>query len=109
MIFCFYAQGGQEGYLWDDGTKNGGGAPRGVWMPWQGSGSYTTDGWETISIPLSEFKYNGAGAVIPLSTAFGSLGISVHNRGADGSEGRPDWIGNDCSPVILIDNVRVIP
>jgi hypothetical protein len=109
MIFCFYEQGGQEGYLWNDGTKDGGGAPRGAWIPWMGQGSYITEGWETISIPLADFKYNGAGAVIPLSTAYGSLGISVHNRGADGAEGRPDWIGTDCNPVILIDNIRVVP
>jgi hypothetical protein len=103
MIFCFYAQGGQEGYLWEDGNADGGGAPRGVWVPWLETGAYASTGWETVAIPLSSFKYNGAGAEVPLSTAFGALGISVHNRG------NAAWNGADCSPVILIDNVRVIP
>jgi hypothetical protein len=99
MIFAFFAQGGQEGYLWNDGT-----AARAAWVPWLASGTYVSDGWETVAIPLSEFKYNGAGAEIPLSTAFGSLGIAIHNRGNDA------WIGSaECTPVILIDNIRVIP
>lgn len=103
MIFCFYAQNGQEGYLWDDGNETGGGAPRGVWVPWMETGAYVTSSWETIAIPLADFKYNGRGVEVSLSTAFGSLGISVHNRGNDA------WNGADCSPVILIDNVRVVP
>jgi hypothetical protein len=100
MIFCFFVQGelGQENYLWNDVV-----GPRGVWIPWLETGTYTTDGWETVAIPLANFKYNGYGVEIPLSTAFGSLGISVHNRGNDA------WNGADCSPVILIDNVRVVP
>jgi hypothetical protein len=99
MIFCFEAQGQQENYLWADGTQ-----PRGVWVPWMASGSYVSDGWETVSIPLSDFKYNGAGAEIPLATSYGSLGIAIHNRG------NVNWIGTaECTPVILIDNIRVIP
>jgi hypothetical protein len=98
MIFCFYAQGGQEGYLWADDT-----APRGVWVPWLETDTYLSDGWETVALPLSDFKYDGSGGEIALSTAFGSLGISVHNRGNEA------WTGTDCSPVILIDNIRVVP
>ncbi|MEA4917992.1 glycan-binding surface protein [Proteiniphilum sp.] len=104
MIFSFFRQGQFEDYLWADGNASGGGMPRGVWVPWLDSGSYISEGWETISIPLSEFKYNGAGAVIPLSTHFGALGIAIHNRGNDA------WIGTaECTPVILLDNIRVIP
>jgi hypothetical protein len=99
MIFCFEAQGQMENYLWADGTQ-----PRGVWVPWQETGSYTSDGWVTVSIPLSEFKYNGAGDTVPLATEFGSLGIAIHNRGNDA------WTGTaECTPVILLDNIRVIP
>ncbi|GHT00414.1 hypothetical protein FACS189421_12470 [Bacteroidia bacterium] len=99
MIFCFEAQGQQENYLWADGTQ-----PRGVWVPWLSSGSYVSDGWETVSIPLKDFKYNGAGEEIPLATSYGSLGIAIHNRG------NKEWIGTaECTPVILIDNIRVIP
>jgi hypothetical protein len=97
MIFSFYAQGGQEDYLWSDNT------PRGVWVPWLATGDYTSEGWETVAVPLADFKYSGAGEEVPLTTAYGSLGISVHNRG------NAKWSGADCSPVILIDNVRVVP
>lgn len=104
MIFSFFKQGQEEDYLWADGSSDGGGMPRGVWVPWISSGSYVTDGWETISIPLSEFKYNGAGAEIPLSEHYGALGIAIHNRG------NANWIGTaECTPVILLDNIRVIP
>ena len=104
MILSFFQQGENENYLWSDGTPDGGGAPRGVWVPWLASGSYVSDGWETVSIPLSEFKYNGAGAEVPLSAHYGSLGIAIHNRGNDA------WIGTaESTPVILMDNIRVIP
>lgn len=104
MIFSFFEQGRFEDYLWEDGTPDGGGMPRGAWVPWKDSGSYTTDGWVTVSIPLSEFKYNGYGVEIPYSSHYGALGIAIHNRGND------DWIGTaECTPVILLDNIRVIP
>lgn len=104
MIFSFFEQGRSEDYLWADGGPDGGGMPRGAWVPWLDSGSYTTDGWVTVSIPLSEFKYNGYGVEVPLSSHFGALGIAIHNRGND------DWIGTaECTPVILLDNIRVIP
>ncbi len=104
MIFSFFKQGQTESYLWGDGNASGGGMPRGAWVPWLSSGSYVSDGWETISIPLSEFKYNGYGTEIPLSENYGALGIAIHNRGNE------NWIGTaECTPVILIDNIRVIP
>jgi hypothetical protein len=104
MIFCFFAQGGMQDYLWADGSASGGGQPRGVWVPWLATDSYVTDGWETVSLPLSDFKYNGYGVEVPLSTAYGSFGLSIHNRGS------VTWAGlSNCNPVILIDNIRVIP
>lgn len=104
MIFSFFEQGRNEDYLWADGGSDGGGMPRGAWVPWIDSGSFVSDGWETISIPLSEFKYNGYGVEIPHSEHYGALGIAIHNRGNDA------WIGTaECTPVILLDNIRVIP
>jgi hypothetical protein len=104
MIFCFFKQGEAQNYLWADGTATGGGQPRGVWVPWKGSGSYVGDGWETVSIPLADFKYNGYGVEVPLSKEFGAFGLSIHNRGSEA------WAGEaNCNPVILIDNIRVIP
>jgi hypothetical protein len=110
MIFCFFQQGGAQDYLWADGTAAGGGQPRGFWSPWVGAGSYTTDGWITVSLPLSEFKYNGSYADVGLSTAYGALGISLHSRGFEGvgADGK-SVEGTACTPVILIDNIRVIP
>ncbi|MDR2806399.1 MAG: glycan-binding surface protein [Dysgonamonadaceae bacterium] len=104
MIICFFKQGGLQDYLWADGTSAGGGQPRAIWAPWKGSGSYVSDGWETVSIPLADFKYNGYGVEVPLTTAYGALGLSIHNRGSEYYAGEAA-----CNPVILIDNIRVIP
>ena len=98
MIFMFDAAGTNEDWCWADGTK-----PRAFWVPWLSNGSYTTDGWETVAVPLSEFKYNGDGVELPLSASYGQLGIGVHNRGMAA------YGGTACSPVILIDNIRVVP
>lgn len=99
MVFMFDAAGTNENYLWADDTQ-----PRAFYAPWTttSKGSYVGDGWETVSIPLSDMKYNGSGADVGLPTAFGELGISMHNRGGT------EYIGTDCSPVILIDNIRVV-
>jgi hypothetical protein len=105
MIFAFYAQGSQEGYLWNDGTQ-----PRAFWSPWVGPTTYTTDGWITVSLPISDFIYNGSHVDIGLSAAYGGLGISLHSRGFEGVNDKGESVeGTACSPVILIDNIRVIP
>ncbi|MDR1764120.1 MAG: glycan-binding surface protein [Dysgonamonadaceae bacterium] len=104
MIFCFFAQGGYENWLWADGTAAGGGQPRGYWVPWLETGSYVSDGWITISVPLKDCKYNGFGTAIDISTAYGALGFGIHNRGNDAYVGTAE-----CSPVILVDNIRVVP
>lgn len=103
IIFAFFAQGGMENYLWADGTATGDGQPRAFWAPWVETGSYVSDGWETVSIPLSEFKYNGFGVEVPLSTFYGSFGMNLHNRG------NSLYVGKACTPLILIDNIRVVP
>lgn len=97
MIFAFAAATDNEGWLWADGTQ-----PRAFWAPWTSTGSYVSDGWETVSIPLSTMKFNGSGEDVGLPTGLGQLGISVHNRGGS------SYIGTPCSPVILIDNIRVV-
>jgi len=100
IIICFDAPGTAENYLWADGTM-----PRAFYAPWETAegNSFTTDGWETVSIPISDIKYVGNGSVAKdLDLVFSNLNIAMHNRGAG------MYAGTDCSPVILIDNIRVI-
>lgn len=96
LIFTPWSTTNTNSYIAD--TK----VPRGLWNPWQSSGSFTTDGWITVSIPLSEFKYTHTGSVITPAPVgnYGGLTFFVFHGGVDGT---------DCSPVICIDNIRVVP
>lgn len=98
LTIFFAKQGDNENCLWADTT-----APRGFWVPWLATGSYVSDGWETVSIPIADIKYNGAGTDVKMATDFGQLTISPHNRGM-GAYG-----GANSSPTILLDNIRVVP
>ncbi len=85
------------------------------WEPWKTSSnktvSYTTNGWQTITIPLSEFRENdptlgdGNGNVVPdLKTLLGDTGNSmmvmyIHNYGSSSTK---------TSFVAGLDNVRVV-
>ena len=76
--------------------------PRGLWRPWQGLASgYTTDGWVTVSIPLTEFKYTRDGTVSQMAGPghYGGLTFFVYHGGI---------VGTDCTPYICIDNIRVV-
>lgn len=78
--------------------------PRGIWNPWNSTGSYSTgDKWQTISVPFTNFKYNHEGGTCgnPLKADdLAGLVFFVWNGGVEGSP---------CNPVILIDNIRVVP
>lgn len=95
MIFTPWGLVGTTSYIYED-------VPRGVWEPWAETGSYTTDGWVTVSIPLTEFKYTRFGN--PLEQAeegnYGGLTFFVHAGITPGTT---------CNPVICIDNIRVVP
>jgi len=97
MIFTPWATTGTNSYIGDATV------PRGLWIPWKDSGSYTTDGWITVTIPLSQFKYNAAGTVLDAIAPIGNYGgltFFVYTGGVTGT---------DCNPDICIDNIRVVP
>lgn len=97
LSFIFAPRGTTNGALYEDNK------PRAIWMPWRNSGSYQTNGWVTVSIPITEFKYDGAGtALSELPAAYENLDIFLANRGLV-------YTGTACDPIILIDNLRIVP
>ncbi len=88
--------------LKDDNAFISDGTPRGLWIPWETTGSYITDGWETVSFPLKDFKYDHEGNEVGVAGPgnWGGLTFFVWNGGV---EGQPS------SPKICIDNIRVVP
>ncbi len=106
MIFTPYSVYGSNEYVAnDDATKTylSKDFPRGLWMPWVSEGSYMTDGWETVSIPLSDFIYDkdGKASEGTLTNDFlGGLTFFVYHGGVD---------GEDCTVNMCIDNIRIVP
>jgi len=87
----------QNQLYWDN--KNA----RGIWKPWEGTstGSFKTDGWITVTIPMSDIKYNkdfGPMAFDP--TKAGSLTFWM--KGPSATSGAKSDIE------IYIDNVRIV-
>lgn len=77
--------------------------PRGLWNPWQGTGTYFTDKWVTVTMPLKDFVYNNNGKVVDAKideTYFAGLTLFVCSGGVTGTE---------CTPKIAFDNFRVVP
>ncbi|MDE5671993.1 MAG: hypothetical protein K2I02_01385, partial [Duncaniella sp.] len=77
---------------------------RGLWNPWQSTGSFTTEGkWQTVTMPLNTFTYTheggSSGSKLNVSN-FDGLTLFVWHGGV---------AGTDCSPVICLDNIRVVP
>lgn len=77
--------------------------PRGMYRPWEATGSFDTNGeWQTVTIPFSEFTYgaDGTKATGSLSPeSFASLTIFVWSGGVQGKDG---------TPIIKIDNIRAV-
>ena len=78
--------------------------PRGLWIPWKETGSYTTGGkWTTVAVNLSDFNktHEGTPCDVALDAKhFTGLTFFVWHGGVAGTDG---------SPVIAIDNIRVVP
>lgn len=96
MIFTPWSTTGTNGYIGDATV------PRGLWIPWKDSGTYSTDGWETVTVPLTEFKYTAVGKTIDMASAgnYGGLTFFLYSGGVAGKK---------CTADICIDNIRVVP
>ncbi|MCG6187249.1 glycan-binding surface protein [Maribellus maritimus] len=97
MIFTPYSTTGTNSYLADTNV------PRALWTPWTETGSYQTEGWTTVSIPLSNFKYTHEGQTSANSLTndmLGGLTFFVWHGGLT---------GEDCTIHMCIDNIRVVP
>ena len=97
IIFTPWATRDTNGYIADGKT------PRALWRPWQGlDKGYTTDGWQTVAIPITDFKYlhDGGTAEMAGPGNYGGLTIFVYHGGIAGTA---------CTPYICLDNIRVVP
>jgi hypothetical protein len=97
MIFTPYSTFNTNSYIGDASV------PRGLWNPWKATGKYVTDGWTTVTVPLSEFKYAADGSVcanVLTKDMLRGLTFFVFNGGVKGT---------DCTPNICIDNIRIVP
>ncbi|MBQ5478359.1 MAG: hypothetical protein IIT64_11225, partial [Bacteroidaceae bacterium] len=78
---------------------------RGMYRPWTDTGKFDTgDKWITVTIPLTSLIYDRTGAVTnntpSKETDFASFTMFVMGGGITGTE---------CSPIIKVDNIRVVP
>lgn len=97
IIFTPWATRDTNGYIADGKT------PRALWRPWQGlDKGYTTDGWQTVAIPITDFKYlhDGGTAEMAGPGNYGGLTIFVYHGGIAGTA---------CTPYICLDNIRIVP
>lgn len=74
------------------------------WEPWKG-GEYQTNGWVTVSIPLSSFNQATDGKAASGGTFDPTLidGINLFVRGGTGAE------GNKTAVSMYVDNFRIVP
>ncbi len=77
---------------------------RGLYAPWNGTGSFDTqDEWITVTMPIENFTYNmdGTAGTKPIDAeSFDSFTIWPVSGGIEGKE---------CTPIIRYDNIRIVP
>lgn len=88
------------------------GWPRALYQPWVATGSFDTgDKWITVTIPFTDFNMDWDGNKATGSFAseedFASLLLFVTKGGYGDKSVTPT--GQDCHPIIKIDNIRVVP
>lgn len=74
------------------------------WEPWK-AGAYTTDGWATVSIPLSNFNQttDGKGSDAGVFPPSQIDGLNLFVRGGTGAEGSLTAVS------MYLDNFRIVP
>ena len=102
LIFTPYALQGTNAY-YSDMTLG-----RALWRPWEESGTpFVSNGWITVTIPLTEFRFNHNAQVNNLSLsypeAFGGFTIFVWGPALGGEEASSE------SLLFAVDNIRVVP
>lgn len=105
-----YGGGGVDAYgntihVQDNAYLNDKSVPRALYRPWTTTGSYDTDGkWVTVSLPLAAmfvYSYDGTLCGSQLSKdSFASIWMAIYGGGVE---------GEDCQPIIKIDNIRIVP
>lgn len=78
--------------------------PRGIYRPWESTGSFNTDNkWITVTVPFSTFIYGMDGSAAKGSlnaSSFASFTLFVVSGGINGVE---------CTPIFKVDNIRAVP
>lgn len=88
-------------YIGDNGSKY----PRALYTPWADGMVDTGGKWITVTIPMSTILYQANGALTegePVNaTSFDSLVLFLNGSGG--------LTGEDCYPILKIDNIRAVP